>query len=133
MTTTELLAAFSQPETMKTLALSDTLYAGIVTTILGMGITFSALIILLFVISLMDKALNKKKQPDAVAPAQPEQQPAEPQQQDDGELIAAITTAIAMSLKTSTTNIVVRNIQKVENHTPQWHKAGILEQMNNRL
>lgn len=139
MTTTEILAAFANPETMKTLSVSDSLYAGLVTTVLGMGITFAALIILLFVMALMDKVLNRKKEEAAVtavpaAPAsQPVSTPTEQADKDDGELIAAITTAIAMSLKTSTSNIIVRNIEKVENSIPEWHKAGIIEQMNSRF
>lgn len=135
MTTTEILAAFANPETMKSLGISDTLYAGLVTTVLGMGITFTALIVLLFVMALMDKMLNNRKEEGAVvAPApQPASPPAIQANKDDGELIAAITTAIAMSLRTSTSNIIVRNIEKVEETTPQWNKAGIIEQMNSRF
>lgn len=139
MTTTELLATFANNELIKTLSMGDKFTASIITTILGMGITFSALIILLIIISWMNKVLNptaSKKTASAQTPA-----PKTPvashdvakAPQDDSEIVAAITTAIAMTLKTSTSNIVIKNIEKVTEQTPQWNRAGIIEQMNSRL
>lgn len=137
MTVTELLAKFSDPQVIQTLSASDKLYAGLITTILGMGITFSALVILQFVISWMDKALNRtKKEPikEAKAPVQvPSQQTSPVSQADDSELVAVIATAIAAQLKTSTDRIIIRNIEKVEDRSPSWSRAGLIEQMNSRL
>jgi sodium pump decarboxylase gamma subunit len=137
MTTTELLAAFANPETMKALSISDKLSAGLVTTVLGMGITFTALIILMIIISWMNKILGKNPTVSAkkVGPAPTEATvPVVVNTRDkDNELVAAITTALAMTLQTSTSNIVIRNIEKVEHTTPRWNRAGIIEQMNSRL
>ena len=139
MTTTELLATFANADLIESLSFGDKLSASLITTILGMGITFSALIILLFIISWMNNILNKKTAPAAepavatVPVAAMTRTTAVNKTESDNELVAAITTAIAMSLKSSTSNIVIRNIEKVDSHSPQWNRAGIIEQMNNRL
>lgn len=139
MTTTELLATFANSELIQTLSMGDKFTASIITTILGMGITFSALVILLFIITWMNKILNRSAKPENVsvptpAPVKPSTvETAEGTSGDEREIIAAITTAIAMSLKTSASNIVIKNIEKVEGQAPQWNRAGITEQMNSRL
>lgn len=139
MTTTELLAQFANPETIENLSAADKLTAGLFTTVLGMGITFVALVVLLIVISLMDKLLNKPAQTENVdektvvtAPSQNAEEQ-EGQVSNDQEIVAAITTSIAMTVKTSVSNIVIKNIEKIEDTSPPWNRAGIIEQMNSRL
>ena len=137
MTTTELLATFANGELIKSLSIGDKFSASLITTVLGMGITFSALIILLIIMTWMNKILNpsssarpvtqpaKKNQTTPILPVE--------KQVDDNEIVAAITTVIAMTLKTSASNIVIKNIEKVDDQAPQWNRAGIIEQMNSRL
>lgn len=137
MNVTELLAKFGDPNVIHTLTTSDKLFAGLITTLLGMGITFSALVILQFVIAWMDKLLNRKKQEvqvktSEITPPLPKKE-TPPEETDDKELIAVITTAIAAQMKTSADNIIIRNIEKVEDRSPLWNRAGIIEQMSNRL
>ncbi len=137
MTVTELLTSFANAEVMHSLPISDKLMAGLITTILGMGITFAALIILQFIISWMDKILNRQKveaAPTAVNPvnAQPvDRKPENPE--DDNELVAVIASVIAMKMKTSAHNIVIKNIVKLDDRSPAWNRAGIIEQMNSRF
>jgi len=137
MDTIELLAKFADPEVMKTLSLSDRLFAGLITTLLGMGITFVSLVILQIVMVLTAKFA-------APAPTTPEEKTLpgdEPavtgveaaSEIDDEELVAAVTTALAMQLKTSVSNIVIRNIERVEESASAWQRAGINEQINNSL
>lgn len=138
MIVTELLARFADPEVMQSLSISDKLTAGLVTTILGMGITFAALIVLQFIISWMDKILNKTKTaPNESMPIGPtaQQQPADAvhTHRDDNELVAVIAAVIALRLKTSVDNIVIKNIEKLDDRSPAWNRAGIIEQMNSRL
>lgn len=138
MIVTELLAKFANPDVMQTLSTSDKLTAGLITTLLGMGITFSALVILQFVISWMDKILNNSRIQSEKPTAPPAAEP-EPRQapndavQDDNELVAVIASVIAMKMKTSVDKIVIKNIEKIEDHSPAWNRAGIIEQMNSRL
>ncbi len=135
MTITELLAQFANPETIKTLSFTHKLLAGLVTTVLGMGITFIALIILQVLISWMDRLINRSvAQPETTASAAQVVQKTElVEQQDDNELVAVITTVLAMKMQTTADNIVIRNIQKIEDRSPLWNRAGIIEQMNSRL
>lgn len=139
MTVTELLAAFANPDVILSLSASEKLLAGLATTILGMGITFTALIVLQFIISWMEKILNsdRGKNPAEVAeaaPAQPESpEIKEEPYLDDNELVAVIASAIAMKMKTSVANIVIKNIEKIDDRSPAWNRAGIIEQMNSRF
>lgn len=138
MIVTELLASFANPDVMQSLSTSDKLIAGLITTMLGMGITFTALIILQFIISLMDKILNNSRaKPTTVAATvsitkkSPDTK-AEPYL-DNNELVAVIASVIAMKMKTSVGNIVIKNIEKIEDRSPAWNRAGIIEQMNSRF
>jgi Na+-transporting methylmalonyl-CoA/oxaloacetate decarboxylase gamma subunit len=56
----DLLATFSNPETFDSLTTTQRLMAGLVTTLLGMGITFVALVTLMVVTSFMDKLGGKR-------------------------------------------------------------------------
>lgn len=137
MDTIELLAKFSDPELIKTLSTGNRLFAGLITTALGMGITFVSLVVLQFVMAIMAKftapASSAALQMGAVKAAA--ESAGEHEEADalvnDEELVAAITTALALQLKTSVGNIVIRNIEKVEDTSSAWHRAGIAEQMNN--
>lgn len=138
MIVTELLARFTDPEVMQSLSISDKLTAGLITTLLGMGITFSALVILQFIIARMDKILNRKKtatdEPMPISPIA-RRPPAHTVElhRDDNELVAVIAAVIAMKLKTSVDKIVIKNIEKLDDRSPAWNRAGIIEQMNSRF
>ncbi len=136
MDTVELLAKFADPEMIKSLSMMDRLMAGLMTTILGMGITFIALVVLQFVIGLMAKLSTEKQVADPVIETQGviTAEPSNTASSDeDEELVAAITTAIAVQLGTSVSKIAVRNIEKIEESSSTWQKAGIAEHMNNSL
>lgn len=136
MTSTELLKQFADPNVIHSLSIMDKLLAGLITTFLGMGITFIALIILQVIISCMDRLINRTSIGAAKSPVVvsiPATAPGRSNLQDDQELVAVLTTTIAMTMKTSVGNIVIRNIEKIEDHSPAWNRAGIIEQMNSRF
>lgn len=130
MDTVELLTKFSDPEVIQSLTASQRIFAGLITTVLGMGITFVALIILQIITSLFEKIA-----PTRIAAQQPLAQDAPEQMladaQKDEELVAVITATLAMQLQTAASNIVIQNIRKLEDHSPTWNKVGLAEQMNN--
>jgi len=141
----ELLALMSDPETIKDLSLSQRLMAGLYTTLLGMGITFLALIVLMFLTSLMDKVGGKEK-PPASAPRSPKaarpsgsnaaagaKAAATPQAADDEALAAAITTALALVLETPTSHFVVTSIRRVEDSSTSWSRAGLADQLQRKF
>jgi len=135
MDTIELLQKFADPEVMKALSLSDRLFAGLITTLLGMGITFVSLVVLQIVIQLTAKlaAPKPKKKVSADVVEVSLESSAKKQELHDEEIVAAIATALAVQLKTSVSNIVIRNIEKVGEPSSSWHKAGLAEHMNNSL
>ncbi len=135
MDTVELLRQFSDPELMKALSGTDRLMAGLITTVLGMGITFLSLIILQFVTAFMEKfAAKPEEAPEAAAaPQAPADKAPEVDLKKDEELVAVLSAAIAMQMKTSVSNIVIRNIERVEDKSPMWSRAGILENVNNSV
>lgn len=135
---TDLLTAFADPEKIKAFTTNQRLWAGLITTILGMGITFVILILLQFVIGLFEKLSGSEKKPPAAAKPTPapatKQVAAKPtaQTQNTDELVPVIAASVAMLLGTSAGNIVIRNIKPVEDALPAWQGAGIAEQMRNR-
>jgi len=135
MIITELLSKFANPEIIHTLSVTEKLIAGLVATILGMGITFTALIILQLVIVLMDKLTKRpiKISPAALQTTKSAEQISKPVSSTNTELIAVISSVIALQLKTPVNNIVVKNIEKIDNPSSAWNRAGIIEQMNNRF
>ena len=101
----------------------DNLLQGLSTTLIGMLIVFSGLLILIICISIMHRLLNRKeKAAPAEAPAvavpvapAPVQVPAEEEETDDGELIAAITAAIAAVWDQEQSGFVVRRVRRISN------------------
>ena len=134
MAITELLSQFADPQVIHTLSVADKLIAGLVATILGMGITFTALIILQFVIVLMDKLIKQPQKPCTEKPqtAKSTKPSSDPDSSTNGELIAVISSVIALQLKKPVNNIVIKNIEKINNPSPAWNRAGVIEQMNSR-
>jgi len=88
-----------------------------------------------FAIVFMEKLLNQPLKQTLQKPEMTASEVASPKetQETDNELIAAISSVIALQLKTSISTIVIRNIEKIEHPAPAWNRAGIVEQMNSRL
>ena len=129
-------------EALKTgqgIELSDALSAGGVVTLMGVGIVFSVLVVLMIVLMLFKVIFYKndsKKQTAATEVKQEVKQEVvsevKPVASDD-ELIAVLTAAIAASLNTSTYNLKIKSYRRIENTKPAWNKAGINETINNRF
>ena len=117
---------------------SEKLIGCLIVTVLGMGITFVALLVLWVSIIVMSKLLNPKKKEEVikVAPQEPVKmthEADEVEEENAEELIAVIAAAVAASLNTSIHNIVVRNVVRVSDSSPAWNSAGRQEQMNTRF
>ena len=134
-----LVDRLADPEIIKTMTVGEKTMASLQVTLLGMAITFVALMILWGLIIIMTKVLHTtqptKKATNVVKPAPaPEVKPQKSEDLGESEeLVAIITAAIAASLNTSTHNIVVRNIVRVSDATPAWGRAGRVDQMNQML
>ena len=114
---------------------------GLQVTAIGIGIVFFGLVVLIGLVKLISVAtasLGKKKeapkpapQPTTPATIKPIVMEETPAAQDDGELIAVITAAIAAMLDEGSA-FVVRKVRRVSN-TPAWSKAGREEQIYSRF
>ncbi len=123
--------------------LSEAFATGGETAVIGMGIVFGVLIILLIVLQLFkvifykDPAKANKAQTavsEKVVAPDPVGITTEPdKEEDDEQLIAVITAAIAASLNTSTYNLNIKSIRRVSPGRPAWNRAGLNETINNRF
>jgi Na+-transporting methylmalonyl-CoA/oxaloacetate decarboxylase gamma subunit len=124
MDISELLAKFGDPATIGSLSFGDKMLAGLVATMLGMGVTFIALIVLHGVIVLLGRLT-----------AQPVVEPLvdtgkEPAAGVVGaDTVAAVTAALALVLRTSPDSLVVREIKRVEDAVSAWGRVGLIERL----
>lgn len=115
--------------------------ASLQVTIFGIAIVFVVLFVLFLVIRLLElllhktdsKSIDKEEKQKAVAVAQVgSAEDRTEETREDEELVAVITAAIAASLHTSTHNILVKNIVRIADETPNWGKLGRIQQINTR-
>ncbi len=111
--------------------------------LLGMGITFVALILIWAATVLMSRVVRKIESPRvkagaqaasgtmAAAPAAAKSPAVE--EGEDENLVAVLTAAAAACMNTSVHNIVVSGIRRVEDYTPTWGKAGRIRAVNSGL
>ena len=113
----------------------DSLSIGGQTTIIGLAIVFAVLVILMFVLKIMEKIFAPKteKKAEVVAPVSVVKQAEVVETEDDEEIIAVLTAAIAASLNTSTYNLRIKSFRRVANNAPAWNKAGLNETINSRF
>jgi len=111
MEVNEILEVFSNPETIHTLTAGQKSIGVGFTLVLGMGITFTSLIILKIVIDIMGK-LTAQPKATPTTTAKVSKKVAKKTSQDDQAFIAAITVALATKLGTSADNIKITNIKK---------------------
>lgn len=120
------------------MSLGEALTTGLQTTVVGLTIVFSVLIILMLVLMLMKKIFYKEpKKAELVkakeAPAPVEVKAVKETEEDEEELIAVLTAAVAASLNTSTYNLRIKSYRRVNNEAPAWNRAGLRETINNRF
>jgi len=108
---------------------------GLYVVIIGFGMVFLILCIISFVLSIFSfiYKLNEKKKTEQKAKisetidtADKQEQPTV-KQEDDSELVAVISAAIAASMSTTSDNIIVHSIRKTSN----WNKTAISENLKN--
>lgn len=123
----------------------DIIWDSIKVMVLGMGTVFVALIGLVFIIKALHKFSDSKAQPQSANEPEEAFEPvgesdvgdndvqSQGYNEEDEELVAVITAAVAASLHRSTHDIVVRSIRRVPVITPIWNRISRQEQIANRL
>lgn len=112
---------------------NELILEGLAYTVMGILIVFMILVIIMLVIKAM-ALLNGEGRKKTVEPTQQiaDTIPQEaPDNNDDTELIAVITAAIAVAIEQNTTDFVVRSYKKVSGGA--WNKAGRRDVLENRF
>ncbi len=134
--------------------LADALGEGLQVTVLGLSIVFAVLVILMIVLYLFRVIFYKdpKKQTENVNEAKQigmrymtggaeatyttdknHNEPYEPDDIPEEELVAILTAAVAASLNTSTYNLRIKSYKRVGGLSSAWNRAGVNETINNRF
>ncbi len=110
-------------------------------TVLGMSVVFIVLVLLMGIIKIMEKAVNRDvaKKSAPVKGSVPEEDTKVPApvaedaiQGDDTELVAVIAAAAASCMGTAPSNLVIRNIVRMPDTTPIWGLSGRNDLMASR-
>jgi sodium pump decarboxylase gamma subunit len=113
----------------------------LVVTLMGMGIVFLVLILLQYILKGMEIVFHKEKKARVEMTAVTEEKAVEAAAApllntvavaEDDELVAVITAAVISCLG-GNSNIIVRNIRRVDDLTPAWGKVSRTEQMAHRF
>ena len=118
------------------MSLSEALITGLTTTVVGLSIVFLVLFILMVVLKVFEKIFSKpqdNKKPDEAKVSAVQVAPAKEVAEDEDELVAVLTAAIAASLNTSTYNLRIKSYRRVQNSAPEWNRAGLKDTINQRL
>lgn len=138
------LENFKHAETFANMPLGEKLEATGYVILLGMGITFVALITIWVITTLMSKVIQKiEKKPEIskvsinkgranTAEITNTDVAAQVDKTDNLELVAVITAAVAAAMNTSVAHIHVSSIKRNSESTPTWGIAGRSELMNSR-
>ncbi len=112
------------------MTVQEALSQGLSVTGVGLAIVFAVLIILMLVMILMKKVFYKEQPAKVQAKAVPVETVVA---DDDEELIAVLTAAIAASLNTSTYNLKIKSYRRIQSSNPTWNRAGIEETIGSRF
>lgn len=134
-----LMEKFADPALIGTLTSGEKATGALITTFMGMGITFVVLILLWGTISLMNKAIAATAvnaaclpinglHPNTSLPAMQEDV------QADEQLVAAITAAISAyeGARGGNGKLVVRKITRVKGQNSAWANAGTMDSIKTR-
>lgn len=123
------------------LTLSDAFSASGMVMCVGLGIVFLVLVILMLVLYLFKvifykKGSDNKKTIDTTpaVDASPAVQTVQDEpEENEEELIAVLTAAVAASLNTSTYNLQIKSYRRIKDNRPSWNKEGLRETISNRF
>lgn len=138
-----LMEIFADPSKIDSLSFGEKMVGSGVTMMMGMGITFTILILLWGCIAVMGLLMKKvlRKPAEAVkepAPAKKQTAPlpvvsASSGDMPQNELIAVIAAAVsAAEGKALEDGLVIRKIQRMAGPSTPWHKAGQMECIESR-
>jgi glutaconyl-CoA/methylmalonyl-CoA decarboxylase subunit delta len=131
-----LMELFADPSTFDTLSLGEKVVGSLVTALLGMGTTFTVLVLIWGFIALIGRLVRKEEKvfhhEEAPAPAVAST-PAPAPVNADATLVAVIMAAIAAAEGTAVANnLVVRKIIRIPGPDSVWSNTGRNECLDSR-
>ena len=133
-----LMELFADPSTFDTLSVGEKVLGSLVTALLGMGTTFTVLILIWGFIALIGRVVRKEEkvfhheEQQAPAPV-PAAASAPASEQSDAALVAVIMAAIAAAEgNTFVNNLVVRKIRRIPGPDSVWSNTGRHECLDSR-
>lgn len=137
-----LMELFADPSTFDTLSVGEKVLGSLVTALMGIGTTFTVLILIWGFIAFTGRVVRKEEkafhheEAPAKAPAKAPAAapaPAPVTVNDDAALIAVIMAAIAASEGTAVANnLIVRKIRRIPGPDPVWSSIGRQESLDSR-
>lgn len=125
------------------MTIQEALSKGLETTVIGLIIVFAVLLVLMIVLKIMEKIFYKPDSKNEAKVQMPKQEkiekapefvkPITTDVEDEEELIAVLTAAIAASLNTSTYNLKIKSYRRVSGNAPAWKRAGLTDTINSRF
>ncbi|MTI68300.1 MAG: hypothetical protein FH753_17095 [Firmicutes bacterium] len=108
---------------------------GLIVTVFSMFIVFLTLIVICFVLFGFKKLFykennivkNKTKKPER------KRETIKNKNEDEEELVAVLTAAVAECMGKNSSQIRIRNIKRIKQNTSAWTKAGREEQIYNKI
>jgi sodium pump decarboxylase gamma subunit len=136
-----LMERFADPSLFGTLGFGEKMVASLVTTLLGMGVTFAILILLWFAIAIMARLLKTKAPKEEVTKTAATQAAVEPtvvatdsvENGQKEDLVAVIMAAIAAKEGSEiVSNLIVRKISRISGSQTAWRTAGSADCIDSR-
>lgn len=133
-----LMELFADPSKFDTLSIAEKIIGSLVTALLGMGTTFTVLILIWGFIALTGRIVRKEEkvflhEVATVSAVAPTLAPAPVTANADAALIAVIMAAIAAAEGTAVANnLIVRKIRRIPGPDPVWSNIGRQESLDSR-
>lgn len=136
MNASELLYLMSRD--IDSLTTGEKMFGASIVTLLSMGIVFVVLVLLMAAVKAMNYTIAEKPQKVLKENGSEADHPvsfSEPvkAEEDEGEVIAVISAALASAMNKSVSEIRVISVKRAEEAEPLWAKNGRWNQMNSRL
>lgn len=126
-----LMDKFADPALFESLSFGEKMTGSLITTLMGIGVTFLILCLLWAFVAIMGKVMGVASKGDKAsakteAAAAPSVTAAAPVKSSDDEAIAAVIAAAVAAYQGSggTSNLVVRKISRISGETTLWTNAA---------
>jgi sodium pump decarboxylase gamma subunit len=120
MNISQLLEALKDPSA--SITIGEKLLAGVFVAILSMAVVFIVLILIAYIIKILQFDRNKQKSVSNVDPVKEVLNNNTSNDENIEELVSVITASIAAATGNSTSNIIVKKIQRTNNNKSSWER-----------